>query len=414
MALAFVDTIWEIICTEQGLKPRNPEHEAATITRASPPFDPEAIQAPAGTNLVLISAKWWAAWEAYTSGESLQAVSRSPSQETVPRNHEIPTTKPRALSRNGSKPQPPPKIDNSHLMQADKRLEMNLTHAVDYQVITQRAWHALLWWYGGGPEIQRQVIQNGDKTELELYPPCVSVFRASTTGSVLGRGRDMFVSKTTEFSELRSRSCELCGLSDELETDTVQLWSRTALISMTGSVRDPHALDADEDSSWQLLSLKDDENASVQELGLVDGQQLLLEVQQLSGEWPSDNWTPKPPSAPTTPTKRSSPEKKQSTGVVGLQNLGNTCYMNSALQCLSHTQLLRDYFLSRDYEYDVNLTSKFGMAGHLAVSFSDLMDDLWTTRGKVLAPRNFKDTIGRFNAMFEGQQQQDAQEMLGF
>ena len=76
------------------------------------------------------------------------------------------------------------------------------------------------------------------------------VFRASTTGSVLGRGRDMFVSKTTEFSELRSRSCELCGLSDELETDTVQLWSRTA-----------H--DADEDSSWQLLSLKDDENASV-------------------------------------------------------------------------------------------------------------------------------------------------------
>ena len=49
------------------------------------------------------------------------------------------------------------------------------------------------------------------------------------------------------------------------------------------------------------------------------------------------------------------------------------------------------------------------MAGHLAVSFSDLMDDLWTTRGKVLAPRNFKDTIGRFNAMFEGQQQQDAQ-----
>ena len=91
----------------------------------------------------------------------------------------------------------------------------------------------------------------------------MSVFRASTTGSVLGRGRDMFVSKTTEFSELRSRSCELCGLSDELETDTVQLWSRTALISTTGSVRDPHALDADEDSSWQLLSLKDDENASV-------------------------------------------------------------------------------------------------------------------------------------------------------
>ena len=61
-------------------------------------------------------------------------MSRSPSQETVTRNRDFPTTKPRALSRNGSKPQPPPTIDNSHLLQADKRLEMNLTHAVDYQV----------------------------------------------------------------------------------------------------------------------------------------------------------------------------------------------------------------------------------------------------------------------------------------
>ena len=32
-------------------------------------------------------------------------------------------------------------------------------------------------------------------------------------------------------------------------------------------------------------------------------------------------------------------------GAVGLVNLGNTCYMNSVLQCLSNTQLLRTYFL---------------------------------------------------------------------
>lgn len=44
-------------------------------------------------------------------------------------------------------------------------------------------------------------------------------------------------------------------------------------------------------------------------------------------------------------SSRPSPAKRVK--VVGLKNLGNTCYNNAVIQALSHTKPLRDYFLER-------------------------------------------------------------------
>ena len=58
------------------------------------------------------------------------------------------------------------------------------------------------------------------------------------------------------------------------------------------------------------------------------------------------------PSAPlksglTLPGKAKSTGRGLIPGTLGLVNMGNTCFMNSALQCLAHTATLVDYFLSK-------------------------------------------------------------------
>jgi len=101
-------------------------------------------------------------------------------------------------------------------------------------------------------------------------------------------------------------------------------------------------------------------------------------------------------------------------GACGLANLGNTCYINSALQCIGYFPLLRSYLLSGDYRDDLNKENPLGTKGVLLEEFVELLRFMWSAKAGEKSPFHLRKQIAKLRPDFAGADQQDAQELLSY
>jgi ubiquitin carboxyl-terminal hydrolase 2/21 len=98
-------------------------------------------------------------------------------------------------------------------------------------------------------------------------------------------------------------------------------------------------------------------------------------------------------------------------GLSGLFNMGNTCYFNTIIQCLSNTKLLCAYLTTDEHMkvYEKKHISDYD--NFISYRLGNLLKHMWSKNG-VCIPRELSDVVGDVKKIFRRGAQNDAEEVL--
>ncbi|KAE9414813.1 hypothetical protein Angca_004548 [Angiostrongylus cantonensis] len=318
-----------------------------------------------------------------------------------------------------------PPIDNSSISYKSGDsyfLRPNLAESIDFHLLPEPVFNRLREVYGleltSRDYIYRKVVSKNGKPVVEVYPRIVMVYLAKDPS----RYCELRLTDDDTLMDLRDRALESLGLS-EVPPERLRFYiahgDNYELIHITLQNVDSY-FDTAQKVMMFITCFPDAVWVFYFSFGFF---QVYIDVCDLDNTWSINHERHRNSKIDFASNSLSSysfyegSREKQGVyvkGACGLQNLGNTCFMASALQCLSNVPELTEYFLSNKYVADVNKKNPLGTHGELARAYGDLLQSMWSGENCSVVPRRVKMTIGQFAPRFSGYAQQDSQELLAY